>query len=208
VSTIQNVLRQLDHVVLVVPDLDIAVADHRARGFTVTAGGVHTGGLTHNALVGLSDGSYLELIAFFDAAAAKGRHSWQPVAARGGGWADFALLSDDLAADAKALGDLVAKPPEEGGRARPDGVAIAWRVARLASPLPFLLQDITPRELRVPSGAAAHHANAVTGVKRVIVGTTDPTRLEGRYAKLVARGAPRIEIRGAERDGIIEVELG
>ena len=85
-------IRGFDHVVLVVPDLATAVADHRARGLTVTPGGEHVGGLTHNALVGFRDGSYLELIAFHDLAAARGKHSWAPVADRGGGRADFALL--------------------------------------------------------------------------------------------------------------------
>src|SRR6266851_2618471 len=127
-------LKGLDHVVLVVLDLDAAVADHRTRGFTVTPGGVHAGGMTHNALVGFQDGSYLELIAFLDLAAARGKHSWAPIAERGGGWADLAVLSNDLFQDATALGDLVAKPPEDGGRTRSDGLAIAWRVARLVPP--------------------------------------------------------------------------
>jgi hypothetical protein len=133
------VITGIDHVVLVVPDLDRAVAEHRARGFTVTPGGEHAGGLTHNALVGFADGSYLELIAFHDVAAARGKHSWQPVAERGGGWADFALASDDLAADAAALADLLKRAVESGGRTRPDGVAVAWQVARLVAPLPFLI---------------------------------------------------------------------
>src|SRR4030088_924396 len=109
------VVRGLDHVVLVVLDLAAAVADHRARGFTVTPGGEHAGGLTHNALVGFQDGSYLEIIAFHDLAAARGKHSWAPVAERGGGWADFALSSDDLRRDVAALSDLGARPPA-GGR--------------------------------------------------------------------------------------------
>src|SRR5207237_4721491 len=141
------VIRGLDHVVLVVLDLDAAAAEHRSRGFTVTAGGEHAGGLTHNALVGFQDGSYLELIAFHDLAAARGKHSWAPVAERGGGWADFALLSGELLSDVKAVGDLVARPPEDGGRTRPDGVKVAWRLARLEKPLPFLIEDLTAREL-------------------------------------------------------------
>ena len=96
-------IRGLDHVVLVVLDLQRAVEEHRARGFTVMPGGVHAGALTQNALVGLADGSYLELIAFIDLAAARGKHSWAPVAERGGGWADFALLSNDLGQDAAAV---------------------------------------------------------------------------------------------------------
>jgi hypothetical protein len=199
------VIRGLDHVVLVVLDLDTAVEEHRGRGFTVTPGGEHAGGLTHNALVGFQDESYLELIAFHDLAAARGKHSWTPVAERGGGWADFALLSNDLRQDAAALGDLVARPPEEGGRTRPDGLGVAWRVARLERPLPFLIEDLTARELRVPGGKAAVHANRTTGVAGVILGATDPSRVSARYAMLRERGAPAVEIRKAERDGLIDV---
>lgn len=197
-------IRGIDHVVLVVLDMDAAVAEHRARGFTVTPGGEHTGGLTHNALVGFRDGSYLELIAFHDFAAARGKHSWAPIAERGGGWADFALLSSDLSGDVAALGELVARAPEDGGRTRPDGVAIAWRVARLEKPLPFLIQDLTARELRVPRGDAATHANGTTGLS-VVLGATDPARVAERYAALRARGAPDLLIRRADRDGPLEV---
>jgi hypothetical protein len=200
-------IRGLDHVVLVVLDLEAAVAEHQRRGFTVTPGGEHAGGLTHNALVGFEDDSYLELIALHDLAAGHGKHSWAPVAERGGGWADFALLSNDLRKDATALGDLLARPPEDGGRLRPDGVAIAWRVARLEKPLPFLIEDVTARDLRVPSGAAATHANGLTRVDSIVLGATDVALVTERYAKLRERGAPDIEVRGADRDGLIDVRF-
>jgi hypothetical protein len=199
-------IRGLDHFVLVVLDLETAVAEHRQRGFTVTPGGEHAGGLTHNALVGFQDGTYLELLAFHDLAAV-GQHSWAPVAQRGGGWADFALVSNDLRQDVAALGDLVARPPEDGGRTRPDGLGIAWRVARLQKPLPFLIEDLTARELRVPGGGAAKHANGITGVAGIVVGATDPARLTERYATLRERGAPDIEVRAADRDGLIDVRF-
>jgi hypothetical protein len=201
-------IRGLDHVVLVVPDLAVAVAEHTQRGFTVTPGGEHAGGLTHNALVGFQDGSYLELLAFHDLAAATGKHSWAPVAERGGGWADFALLSNDLRQDVTALGDLIARPPEEGGRQRPDGLGIAWRVARLKRPLPFLIEDLTARELRVPGGDAAKHANKTSRIAAIVLGATDPARVSERYASLRERGAPEIEIRSADRDELLDVHLG
>jgi len=200
-------IRGFDHVVLVVLDLNPAVAEHRDRGFTVTPGGEHAGGLTHNALVGFADGSYLELIAFHDLAAAHGKHSWAPVAERGGGWADFALLSNDLRQDVAALGDLVAKPPEDGGRTRPDGLGIAWRVARLQKPLPFLIEDLTARELRVPGGDAAKHANGTAGLAGIVLGATDPARVTQQYALLRERGAPEVEVRRADRDGLLDVRF-
>ena len=200
-------IRGFDHVVLVVLDLGAAVAEHRERGFTVTPGGEHAGGLTHNALVGFADGSYLELIAFHDLAAAHGKHSWAPVAERGGGWADFALLSNDLRQDVAALGDLVAKPPEDGGRTRPDGLGIAWRVARLQKPLPFLIEDLTARELRVPGGDAAKHANGTAGLAGIVLGATVPARVSQRYALLRERGAPDVEVRRADRDGLLDVRF-
>src|ERR1041384_7550234 len=57
-------IRAIDHIVILVNDLAAAIADYTALGFTVTPGGEHTGGATHNALVGFDDGVYFELIAF------------------------------------------------------------------------------------------------------------------------------------------------
>jgi hypothetical protein len=199
-------LRQLDHVVFVARDLQAAIDDHRRRGFTVTPGGEHVNGVTHNALVPFADGSYLELIGFRDLQRAHA-NPWWKVAADGGGFAAFALLSDDLAADAAALGELVMSGPQEGGRTRPDGVELRWRTAALKAPLPFVIEDLTARELRVPGGAAAEHANGAIGIASVAVGAVDVGDAEWRYAALRERGAPRVELRKAEKDGIMDVRF-
>jgi Glyoxalase-like domain len=199
-------LRQLDHVVLVVRDLTSAMADHRRRGFTVTPGGQHADGVTHNALITFADGTYLEIVAFRDLARAL-THRWWKIAAEGGGFADFALLSDDLTGDAAALADLVQTPPKEGGRIRPDGVELRWRTALLKAPLPFVIEDLTARELRVPGGAAAEHANRATGIGSIVIGAVDISDAEWRYAALRERGAPKVELRKAERDGLQDVRF-
>jgi hypothetical protein len=199
-------LRQLDHVVLVARDLNSAIADHRRRGFTVTPGGEHADGATHNALIRFGDGSYLEIVAFRDNARAL-THRWWKIAADGGGLADFALLSDDLAADATALADLVKTPPKDGGRIRPDGVELRWRTAVLRAPLPFVIEDITARDLRVPGGAAAEHANGASGIAAVTIGALDVADVEWRYATLRERGAPQVEVRKAEKDGLLDVRF-
>jgi hypothetical protein len=199
-------LRQLDHVVLVARDLKTAIADHRRRGFTVTQGGEHADGVTHNALISFADGSYLELVAFRDLDRAL-THRWWKVAADGGGLADFALLSDDLAADSAALAELVKTPPKDGGRIRPDGVELKWRTAVLKPPLPFVIEDITARDLRVPGGAAAQHANGATGIASLVIGAIDIGDAEWRYAELRKRGAPVAELRKAEKDGVLDVRF-
>jgi hypothetical protein len=199
-------LRQLDHVVLVARDLNTAIADHRRRGFTVTPGGEHADGMTHNALITFADGSYLELVAFRDLGRSL-THRWWKVAADGGGLADFALLSDDLAADSAALAELVKSPPKDGGRIRPDDVKLRWRTAVLAAPLPFLIEDLTARELRVPGGASAEHANGATGIAAVSIGTVDLADAEWRYAALRERGAPQVELRKADKDGVLDVRF-
>jgi hypothetical protein len=199
-------LRQLDHVVFVARDLQAAIDDHRRRGFTVTPGGEHVNGVTHNALVPFADGSYLELIGFRDLERARA-NPWWKVAADGGGFAAFALLSDDLAADAAALGELVMSGPQEGGRTRPDGIEVRWRTAALKAPLPFVIEDLTARELRVPGGAAAEHANGAIGIASVTIGAVDIGDAEWRYAALRERGAPQVELRKAEKDGIVDVRF-
>src|SRR2546428_12528985 len=139
-------LRQLDHVVMVARDLASAMDDYRRRGFTVTPGGEHADGLTRNALIPFADGSYLELVAFHDLSRGL-THRWWKVAAGGGGLAHFALLSDDLAADSAALGDLLGPPPAQGGGARPAGAQPKWRAAGLFPPPPFLIHELTARGL-------------------------------------------------------------
>jgi hypothetical protein len=199
-------LRQLDHVVFVARDLQAAIDDHRRRGFTVTPGGEHADHVTHNAVIPFADGTYLELVGFHDLSRSV-THRWWKIAADGGGLADFALLSDDIDADAAALADLVKTPPKNGGRIRPDGVEVKWRTASLKAPLPFLIEDITARDLRVPGGAAAEHANGATGIASVAIGAMDIGDAEWRYAALRERGAPKVELRKAEKDGIMDVRF-
>lgn len=178
-------ISSIDHVVILVRDLVAAMDDYAALGFTVTPGGVHADGATHNALVAFADGSYLELIAFRRKAP---DHIWWRHTADGEGLIDFALLPDAIDEDvaaARARGLEIAGPLP-GGRERPDGVGIAWKTARPATPdLPFLCGDVTPRDLRVPTGVARQHTNGVTGIARVLVATRDPTESAARYHALL-----------------------
>lgn len=194
-------IRQLDHVVFVAHDLAAAVEEYRGRGFTVTPGGEHADGITGNALVAFADGAYLELVGFREPAP---QHRWWNHA-RTGGFADFAALSDDLDADVAALGALVTRPGVDGGRTRPDGVRLRWRTALLAPPLPFLIEDLTPRDRRVPSGDAARHANGTAGIASVVVGCRDLEAAERAYARMRERGGPKVVLRASASDGVGEI---
>jgi catechol 2,3-dioxygenase-like lactoylglutathione lyase family enzyme len=180
----------IDHIVILVNDLEQASANYAALGFTVTPGGEHTGGATHNALIAFADRSYLELIAFKRPAP---EHAWWRHTTVGEGLIDFALLPDDINAvigGAQERG-LPFEGPFPGGRLRPDGQAIAWHIGRPpTSDLPFLCADVTSRELRVPTGAAQQHANGVIGIADVIVAVADLQASAVRYQALLGADTP------------------
>jgi catechol 2,3-dioxygenase-like lactoylglutathione lyase family enzyme len=176
----------LDHVVIAVSDLEAAMADYRALGFTVVPGGSHPGRTSHNALVVFEDGSYLELIAWKSPNPAE---RWcVEHQEHGDGLMDFALLPEDTAAAiaaAKARG-LALNGPIDGGRQRPDGVELKWQTGRqLTFDLPFLCGDVTPRALRVPEGEVRRHPNGVRGIASVTVAVRDLDASIARYRALL-----------------------
>ncbi len=202
----------IDHVVIAVRDLSRAAADYERAGFTVTPGGEHADGATHNALIAFGDGAYFELIAFKEPDRPQ-PHRWWSLLARGEGTVDFALRSDDLAADATRLREagLDAPDPREGGRLRPDGQRIGWRNLEVRDPevpLPFLIEDLTPRKLRVPAGAAMRHSIGAERVAGVTILIADLERGAGRYAALLgtagtAMEAPIAGVRAARRFSLL-----
>jgi hypothetical protein len=162
---------KLDHVIIAVDDLDTAVADYRALGFTTIYGGRHANTATHNALICFQDGSYLELLAPTGEPPLPGMADFSPLLANGEGLAGYALLSHDLIADAEALRARGAQVGDvaDGRRKRTDGIALQWRTANIdGGKSPFLIEDVTPRNLRVPDDLnTITHPNGVTGIARL-----------------------------------------
>lgn len=180
----------IDHVLVAVEDLAKAGEVYRCLGFHVSPGGEHPTVGTHNALVSLADGSYLELIAVKTRELAEqipfGRLVLESLA-RHNRLAGFALETDELTGDVQAIRDrglTVFKAPP-GGRTRPDGQQVAWRTAHPEDPrLPFLIQDSTPRQLRVPPpregiGATARMGWVEVGAADLQPATTFYTQLLG-----------------------------
>ena len=63
----------LDHVVVLVDDLEQAARDYGELGFNVSPGGRHDNGVTHNAIIPFEDNSYIELLAFTKGLGAMGQ---------------------------------------------------------------------------------------------------------------------------------------
>ncbi len=147
-----------DHAIVLVNDLSKAIDHYKDAGFNPFFGGVHAGGKTHNALIVLADGTYLELLApttpkLLDNLDPNDHSNFLFLLAQGEGLGGYALLSDDLPSDVEAMkhrGLAVTLKPING-RARPDGQELRWRTATRdnGSMTPFFLQDETPRSLRV-----------------------------------------------------------
>ena len=176
----------LDHIVILVDELEAAIAHYSSLGFTVQRGGTHADGATHNALVGFADGSYLEIIAFLRRAP---EHRWWRYAQAGyQGFVDFALLPHDtgeVVRAAQARG-LAYQGPIEGGRLRLDGKRLVWQTGTPPTvELPFLCGDVTPRALRVVEGDVRVHPNGVTGVASLSVVVRDLDASLARYAALL-----------------------
>jgi catechol 2,3-dioxygenase-like lactoylglutathione lyase family enzyme len=183
-------LRGVDHIVIAVPELDAAAKAYRALGFTVVPGGRHPVG-THNALIAFEDGSYIELIAFYDP---NPRHKWWEPLRRGGGLVDFCMQTDALMADTRALraAGVAIDDPSPLSRKRPDGYQLRWVLSIPREPhrgvAPFLIEDETPRRERVPR--RTRHANGATGIGTITIALADPGQAGAWFARaLGARAA-------------------
>ncbi len=210
VAIVYLVTFSVDHAVIFVEDLNEATADFERVGFQVTPGGTHAGGLTKNALIALADGTYLELLAFTVPVTSENLAQLEEeqrtamdrrFLPRGGegegeGFRDFALGTirlRDTIDSANASGSLV-EGPFPGRRVRPDGTEISWLLGFPRDPeLPFLIEDTTNRDLRVPGGKATCHPNGVVGLSEIVVHVDDFDGAVDRYERLLRSQADETE---------------
>ena len=209
-----------DHVVVVVTSLEAATVAFRDAGFWVEPGGRHDALPTENALVVFEDGGYLELLAARDPAvrdelrAASLTPKWPallheasavarrflPALAGPDGVADVVLRAtrlDRFALEARHRG-FVMTGPVRMERERPDGERLAWSLVLPESRvLPFLIEDRTARERRVPvSPETTAHSNGARGVQAVEVFAGDVPTWGLAYADLFDV-VPRVRSDGA-----------
>ena len=126
-----NATTGLDHLVYAVPDLEAAIANLEARlGVRAAHGGSHPGRGTRNALIALSDFSYLEIIGRDPDQRDVGSPRWFGIdalsAPRIVTWAAKHPNVERLVAEAARSGLSLGRVAS-GSRQTPDGVTLRWQ---------------------------------------------------------------------------------
>ena len=166
----------IDHVTVAAVTLAALEQQLASVGIQTEFGGAHTNHATEMAIAGFRDGSYLELIArqkdFDPDMLAK--HPWAKFIEGNAGPCAWAVRPKDYDAEVSRLKSAgIAVQTNDGGRKRPDGVALQWQTASLGDDLtgtffPFLIHDVTARDRRAfPSGKASNRD--IAGVLRVVI---------------------------------------
>jgi catechol 2,3-dioxygenase-like lactoylglutathione lyase family enzyme len=210
-------LVSLDHLIVLVNDMDKAVGDYTALGFTIQNREDSQHGSAVNRFICLDDGSYILLTAFPDQDALKKQRLGGLLAA-GEGWGDYSFVVPSVIAQAQKMAALGAKTsgPIDVGNTLVDGarwdlkLLLTGRGAGGDDALPFLIEDVNGREYRIP--APVPHANGVTGIARMIVSspTADETakvlaeQLGSTSGSSVFRGRKAFELDGPCRVIVFE----
>lgn len=190
-------LTGFDHYIILVHQLESAMQTYRRLGFDVRAGGEHPAFGSHNALIAFADHTYIELVAFKDATLAA-QTFWRAGVDRlrvGEGFAGFVLASNDIANDVVRLkSSLAYNDPQAGARVRLDGQRVEWHTSMFnASPvglMPFLIQDDTPRSLRIEPANEGMGSRA--RVKEVIVVARNVEQARDAYHALLGVEPKRV----------------
>src|SRR2546428_424543 len=192
----------IDHIVIAVSNLEAAMKSYEQLGFTVVPGGRHPVG-TYNGLISLADGSYIELISFYQDSP---QHRWWKPLQRGEGLVDFCMQTDDLIGDTAKLrsAGVLIDDPVPWSRTRPDGYQLKWLLALAREGhrgiAPFLIQDETPRDERIPR--ENRHKNGTVGIGRVVVAVDDLPTVRKWYRSVLGYEGMAVERRDIEAAGL------
>jgi len=165
---------RIDHVIYGTADLDVAAARIEAcLGLTAVAGGRHEGLGTHNRIVPLGDGSFIELLAIADPEEAHRSPLGavlQAAIADGEGLFGWAVAVEDVRPIAERLRTTITTVGRQGMTARLTGVQES-----LSDPaLPFFIERPAGR-IAGRAAPSVAHATASIGWLEVAV---DAQRLE------------------------------
>lgn len=189
---------RVDHATVCGSQLDTLRESFAWVGLTPDYGGPHAHGGTQMALLGFDDGSYLELIAPQKAGVPMDSE-WSKMIAGDAGPCAWATGSNNLKDDVAQLKSRGVKVdgPYPGSRTRPDGKVIAWEGAMVGpdapgAVLPFMIEDKTPRALRVQPSASVK-GSRLTGIEIVVVGVKNLDPSIALFRKAYGWDPPVIE---------------
>jgi catechol 2,3-dioxygenase-like lactoylglutathione lyase family enzyme len=200
---------RLDHVMIVVRDLQQAAEAYRVLGFRVIEGGRHTGMGTCNQIVrfGLD---YLELLAVYsedEASRFQSRRRIMDFLRRREGAFTYALAVKGMPPDAPA--------GEDRERKRPDGTVLRWRTGYQnlmgERPLrPFLIEweesdeELLARYQR--EGEANGHPNGAMAWTGITVGVPDVAAARAAYREMLGVDQPK-GVTFVPGDGIVRLAI-
>ena len=196
-----------DHAVIYVPNLDQAIEEFTAMGFNVELGGEHAH--THNALIIFNDLSYIELLSLKPSwyrrllaiaakvglidlfAQGKSDISWRIMRWIGNNYGpiDWALRTDNIEAILARLkaSNIPLLDSQIYSRTRMDGELVKWCMGSAKNTdLPFLIQDQTAIDLRIPLGDHTRHPNGALGIQKITKAVQDTLSASRNLQTLLA----------------------
>lgn len=194
----------IDHLMWAAPELDNGCRDMEERlGVPTQVGGRHPGIGTHNALLGLGPGRYMEVIApdpTQDRSSGFGDWVWAVTSPRLLTWC---ARSDDLEGlrERAAARGLQPSPIVALERLRPDGGVLRWRLLfleghRMGFGVPFFIdwQDSPHPSRTLP---------AELTLKRLRIEHPDAAPLQDLLTDLMQGLPPDLEVRTAPQDNLL-----
>ncbi len=179
-----------DHAVIVVSNLDEAIVNFTSLGFQVKRGGKT--GAVHNALIFFEDGTYIELttpisvqvrrlfqffylmgiLSLAERVSSTLMHRFYNWFGGPIGLRDWCIRCNDIEQTIANLqkNNVRTTKSKLFSRERPDGKFAKWRLAGPTNrKYPFLIEDVSPTEIRVPFKNACKHKNEVTGISAIVM---------------------------------------
>jgi hypothetical protein len=188
----------IDHVTIAGSNLDSLRESFARMGLATDYGGPHANGVTHMALLGFDDGSYIELISTLEQKKQPTSYWWERFITGDGGPCSWAIAANDVSAEAKRITRLgiPVRGPQTASRQRPDGRLVEWDSAFIGegdpgTVLPFIIKDRTPREWRVAPSASVT-GSELRGIVRAVILASDLSTTSSLFRKVYgARESPR-----------------
>jgi len=162
----------IDHLTIAGPDLSIFQRFFNDAGMPTDYGGPHSNGITHMALLGFDNGSYIEIVSTLTPGARV--PLWQDYLLEVGGGTAWTIDSPGVMAATRTstAAGIAASDPILVKRHKPDGTIGEWNLAYLGNRqpgglLPFLIHDMTPRTFR--SKPSPSVAGKLWGLSHVVL---------------------------------------